>query len=296
MSAWEKGFVAVILDSNGKPIREFNEGENRTVRVPFDSEYILRFKNTTDARAYVRIEIDGMDVLGGKRLILPAKTTKDLERFLEGDNTKGRKFKFVTAGGPGITDPTSAENGLIRVIFEPESVVTTLLMTTGSLGVTAPCMSSGILRGGSDLVNTGILGSVIGTAYNCSEASISSAVNTGAIQPTTTTNMCLDRDGNSHKKMARRTDIGATSTGSASGQRFTDSNEWFPTLAPIQIDIWMRGPKVVDEPKPFICYPAFQPASGGIFYKGEVMQGVKEFSFSGGEVILKLDPAQITFK
>lgn len=250
MAAWEApGFVALVVGPDGKPIREFNEEGKRTVRVPFGTEYKLRFKNKTNARAYVRVEIDGMDALSGKKLIMEPNCSKDLERFLEGDNSKGRKFQFVTAGNAGVSDPSSGENGLVRVIFEPEAtvVVTTVIGSAGGL-VTKPAYDgwssgSGILRG----ANIG------GTYMSCSNAAPSSGtftssnnVNIGA------TLDCMSMPAPTNVQEAATKsykDVGATAAGSVSGQQFLDTNEYFPTLLPVTLDLWIRGPKV-ETPRP----------------------------------------------
>lgn len=242
MAAWESpGFVAVVVGPDGKPIREIAEDGKRTVRLPFGSEYKLRLKNKTRARAYVRIEIDGMDALSGKKLVMPADCTKDIERFLEGDNSKGAKYKFVEAGNSAVTDPTSGENGRIRIIFEPESVpvVTTTLTTSGADFTTkgVPFAGGGILRGMG-------MGSTIGASYNSSGGVTNAAYHVGT--PTSSNNFHMDVE-------SLKADAGATVGGAMSGQQFQDTNEWFPTLAPVTIDLWMKGPKV-EAPRPFTVY------------------------------------------
>lgn len=252
MAAWEApGFVALVVGPDGKPIREFNEEGKRTVRVPFGTEYKLRFKNKTNARAYVRVEIDGMDALSGKKLIMEPNCSKDLERFLEGDNSRGRKFQFVTAGSAGVSDPTSGENGLVRVIFEPESVpvVTTVLSssgftTTASLGGWS---GGGILRGmsiGSSAPNSSyMVNSVSPTSGGATFASSSLNIGVPANVQDAATKHYID------SMNMPKTDAGATAAGSESSQQFLDTNEYFPTLLPVTLDLWIRGPKV-ETPRP----------------------------------------------
>jgi hypothetical protein len=255
MAAWSApGFVAVIVGQDGKTIVEQNEEDKRTVRVPFGTEYKLRFKNTTKARAYVRVEIDGMDVLSGKKLIMEPNCTKDLERFLQGDNLKGKKFQFVSANSAGVTDPTASENGLIRVIFEPEAVTTVTTSThIGGGFITSPAYGgnggSPILRGMAMGLNTGALSSFSnaapsGTAYVCNS------------------NAALSDASNFHiGTQAMPADLGATAAGSTSEQQFQDTNEFFHTLPPVTLDIWMKGLKV-EVPR-----PAETVVIDGVLYK-----------------------------
>ena len=258
MAAWEApGFVALVVGPDGKTIKEFNEDGKRTVRIPFGTEYKLRFKNNTSARAYVRVEIDGMDALSGKKLIMDRNCTKDLERFLEGDNMKGRKFQFVTADSSGVTDPTAGENGLVRVIFEPEAISTTTFTahTTGTLSggfVTSaynPINSAPILR------HAGMWDSSapMGGSYMCN-APVGGAMSVG---PTLTTNSASVSSSGSFMNLSLPApaptlpkDLGATAAGSASAQQFQDSSEFFYTLAPVTLDIWVKGLKV-EQPKPY---------------------------------------------
>ena len=48
-------FVMCVL-VNGKPVEELANGE---VQIPFNTEYVLRFRNKNDRRAVVKFWIDG---------------------------------------------------------------------------------------------------------------------------------------------------------------------------------------------------------------------------------------------
>jgi hypothetical protein len=125
MAYQSPGFIATILHNN-RPVREFTETNERTCIVPFGSEYKVRLKNKTDKRCKVKVFIDGMDTNSdGSSFVLAAQQSLDLERFVD-DLKSGKKFKFIsveegTKTGE-IQDPTSSENGLIRVEFHPESL------------------------------------------------------------------------------------------------------------------------------------------------------------------------------
>jgi hypothetical protein len=272
MMAYANGFVAVVLDSTGKPIRELNENNQRTVRLPFGSEYRLRLKNNTGSRAWALIDIDGMDALSGSKLLLRPGQTLDVERFLEGDNNKGARFKFVEAGSAGVTDPTSGENGRIRVTFEPE-YVWPVTFTTSYTPPGATC-------GGTYTTLSGSGGTITAKGLNLSANCVSSNsaglatsgscyINNASIGATNATNSVAS-------------ELGATVQGSQSNQAFQDTAESFSTTTPVIIDIWMRGPKVEVE-APY----KFDMRSNPPYLNGVMLQGV-EWSITSGELCVKL--------
>ena len=112
-------FVLAVKDNGGRVLRELGGG----VYLPFHSEYSLYLKNNNNVRACCAVDIDGMDVLGGKELILDANGYVELERFLvDGNLSSGKKFKFVPQGHSDVQDPSSGDNGIIKVTFWKESV------------------------------------------------------------------------------------------------------------------------------------------------------------------------------
>lgn len=122
MMAYLNNYVVSIIHK-GKPQREFGSDGERTVELPFNSEYSIRVKNSTNTRALVEVSIDGMSIFSGsKTLILEPRRTVDLERFVD-DLREGAKFKFVSklmAEGSGHSDPTSSDFGIVTVNFIPE--------------------------------------------------------------------------------------------------------------------------------------------------------------------------------
>jgi transcriptional regulator with XRE-family HTH domain len=68
-------FVAVIL-VNGKP--QNDAGGN--VKLPFGTEYAIRFRNKNNRRAVVKFTLDGEDA-SGNGYIIPANSYIDIERF-----------------------------------------------------------------------------------------------------------------------------------------------------------------------------------------------------------------------
>ena len=76
--------------------RILREHDRDHVYLPFGSEYSILLKNMENRRASVSVKIDGEDVLSGHQLIINAKQTLDLERFIvNGNLSRGPRFKFV---------------------------------------------------------------------------------------------------------------------------------------------------------------------------------------------------------
>ena len=87
-------FVAVIT-CNGKILRDFkNDEDNYQVKLPFGSEYGIRFKNLNTTKCAFSVYIDGEDVLNGSRIILNPNESHDLEGFMD-NNVVKNKFKFI---------------------------------------------------------------------------------------------------------------------------------------------------------------------------------------------------------
>jgi ribosomal protein S27AE len=122
---YSTSFVVAVM-KDGKPLRETRSGLVTSVHMPFYSEYSLRLKSKNDRKAVASIEIDGTDVLGGHKIILPAHGVLDLERFMvDGDLANGKKFKFVPLSDSRVQDPTESQNGLVKVTFTLERTAPT---------------------------------------------------------------------------------------------------------------------------------------------------------------------------
>lgn len=114
--------VISIVDSKNKPLREYGVqriGNDRKCDVfaPVDTEYKFLIKNNTDRRIKVNIDIDGSAV-SGNGLILGIGESDYIERFVDID----RKFKTSLKTGDGVADPTSLENGIIKVRVHKENI------------------------------------------------------------------------------------------------------------------------------------------------------------------------------
>ena len=121
---FKNGFVAAIKNNQGEILRESrNESRNNIVFLPYHSNYSIRLKNNHERRSVASISIDGTDVLGSRQIIVPANGTVDVDRFcIDGNLATGNKFEFVPLEDRRVQDPTTSENGLIRIKFQLEKV------------------------------------------------------------------------------------------------------------------------------------------------------------------------------
>lgn len=108
-------FVLSILHKD-QPLRETAGGGRLKVTIPFNSEYVIRLKNKNDLDCTARVSIDGA-LIGHYDVIVRAGGTVDLERFITDSLDKGKRFKFVRLSDPGVNDPTSSDNGIVKVEF-----------------------------------------------------------------------------------------------------------------------------------------------------------------------------------
>lgn len=219
MAAYQNHFVVSVLHNN-KPQREYSVGGKRVVHLPFGSEYKLRVKSRFERRALVSVEIDGTDVLNGKRLVLDSKGQVDLERFVT-DLTSGSKFKFMSLEEGmrtgQIQDPTSPENGKITVkIWREVEYFWTLLGTVTN----RPTWTDS-----KPWIDTGYRGGCFSTnSINHLEASCNSGGFVGS-----------------------STDFGnkgATVEGGRSDQQFQEVSSFQTEASPIEIEIWIEGNKM----------------------------------------------------
>lgn len=81
---------------NGTPQKELANG---VVKVPFGTEYELRFRNKNDRNAVVQIFIDGENVSGGG-YVVRANSHIDIKRHSD----KDRSFKFVSLDSEAAVD------------------------------------------------------------------------------------------------------------------------------------------------------------------------------------------------
>ena len=109
-------FVLSIIH-DGYPIKESGSYSDKRIALPFDSEYKIRLKNKNDKSCTARVFIDDKQVSKLGDFIIQSNGTIDLERFVDSSLERGKKFKFVSLDHPDVDDPTSSENGIIKVEF-----------------------------------------------------------------------------------------------------------------------------------------------------------------------------------
>lgn len=88
-------FVMCVL-VNGTPCEELANG---TVKVPFNTEYVLRFRNKNNRRAVVKVSIDGENI-SETGFIIPANSHIDIKRPTD----KDAAFKFVSLDSSDAID------------------------------------------------------------------------------------------------------------------------------------------------------------------------------------------------
>lgn len=119
----KNGLIATIKDENGKVLRETRDHAAVTVYIPFYTHYSIYLKNTHNCRAVATIEIDGTDVMNGKGIIVPANGNITVDRFcIDGNLKSGSKFYFVPQDDGRVADPTSEDNGMVKITFKLEKV------------------------------------------------------------------------------------------------------------------------------------------------------------------------------
>jgi len=119
-------FIAVIK-SNKKILRELSDN---TIKLPFNTEYSIIFKNLNSRDALIKISIDGENVLDNSEIIIRANSSGSLEGFLKG-NQVTNKFKFIQKTdqiinhrGDGIDD------GIIRIEYRYAKIKPVPIQTT----------------------------------------------------------------------------------------------------------------------------------------------------------------------
>jgi hypothetical protein len=118
-----KQFVASIK-TNNKILRETRQSSNSAeVSIPFASEYSILMKNLSTQKAQVKITIDGVDVLGGRALIVNPNDDFELERFVS-SLKEGNKFRFIEKTAQ-ISDfrGDKVDDGVVRIEYQFEKKV-----------------------------------------------------------------------------------------------------------------------------------------------------------------------------
>lgn len=288
MMAFQEGYVLSIV-SNGKTQREFNENGIRTVKLPFGSEYSLRLKSTHHVRSLAEVTLDGVNICasGEGKFILPANDSIRIERFV-GDLKKGKKFKFESlekATREGTAqDPTSSENGLIRVRFWKElvkypSVGTVVYTHNGQYSSFSG--SSASTKGGIRPRSAGGGQSAGTTVPSDSNGSLMSFEPQGASYNVNLASVTCDSF------------LGTTVEGSLSSQKFVAGDDFEVESSYTEILIRLQGLEVA--PK------AAWRIGGGlgpltVAYNGQALDGVREVRHTQDGLMLLLDSARVVLE
>jgi len=85
--------LVASIKVGGRILREHDKDH---VHLPFGSQYSILFKNMASRKVSIRVKIDSEDVLDHHTLILGAKETMELQRFIvNGNFNTGPAFKFI---------------------------------------------------------------------------------------------------------------------------------------------------------------------------------------------------------
>jgi len=112
--------LVVSIKSKGRFLREVQSNErDREVFLAFGEEYSIYLKNLNSTRALVDVSIDGRKAIKG--LVINPDNIVELERFYDGDNEKGYKFKFIEKNEVVVKNRGNLpEDGLIVISFKFE--------------------------------------------------------------------------------------------------------------------------------------------------------------------------------
>lgn len=206
--------IVTILDAKTKnQFREYDHIRQGnlsqvTVRVPFGSEYLFRFKFPDQKRRRLEISIDG--TLVTDNLIITDGS--ELERFVESD----KRFKFVEASNDAVSDPGSPSNGKIEIkLFEESLPITHLTKTWNDNVIYRPI--KGYPGPGCEITCSSYSSDMNLNVYNTSSCNASNVL----------------------RSMASN-DIGATVEGSRSKQEF-GSTTWQGDSFCSTFIFWMKG-------------------------------------------------------
>ena len=206
-------FVLSVLH-DGHPVREFESGRDKKIALPFDSEYKIRLKNKNNRGCTAKVFIDDKQVSKLGDFIINANGTIDLERFIDSSLERGKKFKFVPLDHPDVDDPTSSDNGIIKVEFRLARKKNGIKIKTDPIvwkpwnwDDYEPWKFDGVLGGGtSDFIYSNSTGGLNGSvSFCCSD------------------NFVSDDAGLAKSTLRNNVEDGATVEGSRSDQSFVYS-------------------------------------------------------------------------
>lgn len=231
MMSYANDFVLSIIH-DGSPVHESTgttsaTGRRSTINLPFNAEYKIRLKNKQkNLRAKAKVFIDGRKVSNLGDFILQPGQTLDLERFLDESLSKGSRFKFVPLSDGRVADPTSEDNGIVKVEFYREEAPPVVSWTWGQpLYPPNPNPWHAPKKGGFDITWTNETSSTyIQPMSYCSNTNLVGSVSRGNSLP------------------------GATVEGGISNQKFAVGDDFQTDMFPTVLEIKISGLEKLSSP------------------------------------------------
>ena len=121
--------LIAVIKANGKILRELSNNSN-TVKLPFNTEYSIIFKNLNSRDALIKVSIDGENVLDNSEIIVRANSSGSLEGFLK-DNKVTNKFKFIQKTDQIVNHRGDRiDDGIIRIEYRYAKIKPVTIQTT----------------------------------------------------------------------------------------------------------------------------------------------------------------------
>ena len=111
---YKNGYVVAVL-ANGNVVEE----NGQRIQLPFGTEYKVRLINKNTKRCASDLIINGEKIA---RFILDTGETSDIERYLDGNLSNGKRFKFTHLNDTAVKDKQDIDNGMIEVHFFAEKI------------------------------------------------------------------------------------------------------------------------------------------------------------------------------
>lgn len=122
--------LIAVIKANGKILRELS---NNTFKLPFNTEYSIKFKNLNSRDVLIKVSIDGENISLdniNSEIIIRANSSGSLEGFLKG-NTVTNKFKFIQKTDQIVNHRGDRiDDGIIRIEYRYAKIKPVTIQTT----------------------------------------------------------------------------------------------------------------------------------------------------------------------
>lgn len=122
--------LIAVIKTNGKILRELS---NNTFKLPFNTEYSIKFKNLNSRDVLIKVSIDGENISLdniNSEIIIIANSSGSLEGFLKG-NTVTNKFKFIQKTDQIVNHRGDRiDDGIIRIEYRYAKIKPVTIQTT----------------------------------------------------------------------------------------------------------------------------------------------------------------------